>query len=30
MPQDFGTTLTEKDLQGLVQYLLDNVQGTKK
>ena len=29
-PVDFGTTLTEKDLQGLVQYLLDNVQGTKK
>ena len=30
MPQDFGTTLTAKDLQGLVQYLLDNVQGAKK
>ena len=30
MPQDFETTLTSKDLEGLVQYLLDNVQGTKK
>ncbi len=30
MPQDFGTTLSAKDLQGLVQYLLDNVQGTQK
>ncbi len=29
MPQDFGTTLTPNDLQGLVNYLLDNVQGTK-
>jgi mono/diheme cytochrome c family protein len=25
MPQDFETTLTPEDLQGLVQYLLDNV-----
>lgn len=27
MPQDFGQTLTPDDLEGLVQYLLDNVKG---
>ena len=30
MPQDFGQTLTQKDLQGLVDYLLQSVNGTKK
>jgi mono/diheme cytochrome c family protein len=30
MPQDFGQTLTPKDLQGLIQYLIDNVAGAKK
>jgi mono/diheme cytochrome c family protein len=29
MPQDFGSSLTPKDIQSLVNYLLDNVQGTK-
>jgi hypothetical protein len=29
MPQDFGQSLTPKDIQGLVNYLLDSVQGTK-
>jgi mono/diheme cytochrome c family protein len=29
MPQDFGSSLTPKDIQGLVNYLLDSVQGTK-
>jgi mono/diheme cytochrome c family protein len=27
MPQDFGTTLTDKDLEGLVDYLLESVGG---
>ena len=30
MPQDFGTTLSPKDVQGLVDYLLANVKGAKQ
>lgn len=30
MPQDFEQTLTPEDLSGLVQYLLNSVEGTRK